>query len=96
MVDIARRIGLTTAIDHRLTIDDEQKGVVIVRIVIGIAIIGFLVRDAFTDVFDDAGSLRNPLGGEDALAMNLGIADLNPRTGSHQGYRHAVSPGTMM
>ena len=88
MIDEAGGVALHTGVDHRLAVDDEQKSVVVVRIVILVTLVGFLVRDALTEIFDHPRALGDALRGKNAPAMDAGIADFDPCAGAHFGYRH--------
>jgi len=88
MIDEASGVAAHTRINHGLTIDDEQKSMVIVWIMNLITLVGFLVRDALTEIFDHSRPFKDALGGEYALAMDAGITDFDPCAGTHFGYRH--------
>jgi hypothetical protein len=78
MVDEPRVVTLHAPVDDGAAIDDEQERVVVVRVVAFVALVGFLVRDAIPEIFNDTRALRDVTPGEDALAVDLRIADHVP------------------
>jgi hypothetical protein len=70
VVDIARLVAVDTGVDDDVLVDDEEERVVVVRVLVVVAPVGFLVRDALARVFDDARALRNLARGEHAAAVH--------------------------
>ena len=88
VVDETRGVAAHARIDDDMSIDDEQEGVVVVRVVVLVTVIGFLVRDAVAEILDDARPFGDAARGEHALAVDGGFADLDPAAGTHLGDRH--------
>jgi len=59
MIDEARIIATHGGVDDCVFVDDEQEGVIVVDVVIVIAIVRRLVREALPEIFDDPRALRN-------------------------------------
>lgn len=75
MVDPACFVAIGIAVDHFPAFQAEEervKGVVRVRC---FAAVGFALSNALAHVFDDETALRDLARGEDAVAVNLGIAN---------------------
>ena len=90
MVDETRGITFHAGINDRLLVYDEEERVIVVRIVIFVPGVGLGMRDAISQILDDPRSLRDALGGKDTLAMDLRVADLDPRASAHFRYRHGT------
>ena len=78
MIDEARLIAADRGVDYRLGINDEQKGVIVVRVVIVVAPIRLAMTDAIAGIFDDARPLRNAHPRENAATVNRRITHANP------------------
>src|SRR6266849_175217 len=74
MVDVARLVSSDAAVDHGLGIDGEQKGVIVVRILVVVARVRLVVADALTEVLDDGRPLADPAGCEYAVAVDARMA----------------------
>ena len=72
VIDVLRRPVDRTSVEHAIAVTDrEEKGVMTSHFVIGIPEIGFVLFDAFAEVFDDACALRDASGRECTFALNL-------------------------
>ena len=69
MIDEARIVAVGAAIDDDAAIDDEQKGVVVARVLVLVAPIGLAVRDAIAEILDDARALADAAQREHAAAV---------------------------
>src|SRR5688572_13707463 len=76
VVDEAGDIAAAGRIDDGARADAEQEGVLRLIFVERVAAIGLRVRDAFTDVFNDALALRDGLGRDDAAAVDTRVHNL--------------------
>jgi hypothetical protein len=76
VVDPARRVAAHAGVDHvQAVIEREEEGVEGIVRVRGVTIIGFVVGDQLTLVFDDARALGDVRGGKHAIAMDGALAD---------------------
>jgi hypothetical protein len=76
MIDEARVVSAATAVDDDVVVDREEKGMVReVPFVVGALSIGFLGRDARTDVLGDAVTFFDVASCEDAAPLNAGSTD---------------------
>src|SRR5712671_1122889 len=74
VVDVARLVTSDTAVDHDLGVDREQKGVIVVRILVLVACIRLIMADTIPEVLDDCRSLADPSGREYSVAVDARVA----------------------
>lgn len=72
MIDEASLIAFYPGIDRRAFVDAEQQDSRVMVAVIFVTGVRLFGRDALANVFDDARSLADGLGGEDAAALYRG------------------------
>src|SRR3546814_4817889 len=82
-VDPAGAVAAMVGVDHPVVVEGEQEGVAALDVAADIGI-NLLVRPALALVFDDALALADRLQGENAIAVDTGLAggDL----AGHSGY----------
>jgi hypothetical protein len=76
VIDQARVIPATVAVDARVVIQGEKKGVMAIHSVVVIPAIGLVVGYALTRVLYDSLTAANPATREDAASLNPRPSDL--------------------
>jgi len=75
MIDEPCGVAPDATVDHRLRVDREEEGVVVVGGLGRVASIGFLVRDALSDVLDDGRAFPDRTCREHSRAVDWGTAE---------------------
>ena len=75
MIDKARIIAVHRGVDGGVLVHYEQQHMRMLRFIVVVTPVGFLRRDAFSDIFDDARPFADALRGESAESVNGGVAN---------------------
>src|SRR5271165_100600 len=90
MVDVSRLIAVHARVDHGLCVDGEQKGVIVVRILVLVPRVRPGVAHAIAQVLDDGGALADAARGEHAEAVNGGVPHFEQGSAAANGFFHTA------
>ena len=79
MIDEARLVAAHPGVDGDVLIHDEQQHMRMLRLIVVVASVGFLGRDPFSEIFNDARPFADALRGEPAESLNGRVANLKGR-----------------